>query len=81
VKNTPGSNKVGKCRGVSVVGHGHTEPGRHADPALTTLDYSIEDNGRHLGRVVLQLLAGTPGAELRHLEPARLVVRESTSLP
>ena len=69
---------IGQPGGVSVLGYGNTEPGRYADPALTTLDYSIEDNGRHLGRIVLQLLGGAAASQLQHLEPVRLVAREST---
>jgi LacI family transcriptional regulator len=72
---------VGKPGGVSVVGYGNTEAGRYADPALTTIDYSIEDNGRRLARSVLELLAGRPCAQLQHLEPVRLVPRDSDSAP
>jgi len=72
---------VGKPGGVSVVGYGNTEAGRYADPALTTIDYSIEDNGRRLARCVIDLLAGKPCAQLQHLEPVRLVPRESDSAP
>lgn len=72
---------VGRPGGISVVGYGNTEAGRYADPALTTIDYSIEDNGRRLARAVIDLLAGQPAAQLQHLEPVRLVARESDSAP
>ncbi len=73
--------RAGRPGGISVVGYGNTEPGRYADPALTTIDYSIEDNGRRLARCVIDLLAGKPPEQLQHLEPVRLIARESDSAP
>jgi DNA-binding LacI/PurR family transcriptional regulator len=72
---------VGRPDGISVIGYGNTEHGRYADPALTTIDYNIEDNGRHLGQAVLQLLGGTPARQLQRLEPVSLVPRASDSAP
>lgn len=71
--------RVGRRGGVSIVGYGNTEPGAYADPPLTTLDYSIEDNGRLLGRTVLRLLGGAPAREMQELVPVSLVVRASTT--
>jgi len=76
-----GGRRVGAPGGVSVIGYGNTEAGRYADPPLTTIDYSIEDNGRHLARAVLRLLGGTPARQLQHLEPVRLVPRASDGAP
>jgi LacI family transcriptional regulator len=69
---------VGGAGGVAVVGYGNTEAGRYADPALSTIDYGIEDNGRHLGEVLLELLAGRPAGELQRLEDVRLIERASS---
>lgn len=68
---------VGVHGGVAVIGYGNTEPGRYADPPLTTIDYSIEDNGRHLGQMLLELLGGAAPSSLHRLEPVRLIARES----
>jgi LacI family transcriptional regulator len=69
--------EVGQAGGVSIIGYGNTEAGRYADPPLTTIDYSIEDNGRHLGQMLLQLLGGASPRSLQRLEPVRLLARES----
>jgi LacI family transcriptional regulator len=69
--------RVGGPGGVAVVGYGNTEAGRFADPPLTTIDYSIQDNGRHLGRMLIELLGGTAPATLHRLEPVRLIPRAS----
>jgi len=68
---------VGQPGGVAVIGYGNTEAGRYVDPPLTTIDYSIEDNGRHLGQMLLQLLGGTPPRTLQRLEGVRLLARQS----
>lgn len=68
---------VGVPGGVAVVGYGNTEPGRYADPPLTTIDYSLEDNGRHLAEMLLQVLGGTAPATLHRIEPVRLIPRSS----
>jgi LacI family transcriptional regulator len=71
--------KVGAPDGVAVVGYGNTEAGRYAEPPLTTIDYSIEENGRHLGECLVELLAGRPPRELQRLESVRLMERASSS--
>jgi LacI family transcriptional regulator len=73
----------GQRGGVAVIGYGNTEPGRYADPPLTTIDYSIEDNGRHLAQMLLELLGGAAPQTLQRLEPVRLIARSSdiNSLP
>jgi LacI family transcriptional regulator len=68
----------GSAGGVAVVGYGNTEAGRYADPPLSTIDYSIEDNGRHLAEVLLELLGGRPARELQRLEDVRLIERASS---
>ena len=72
---------VGTSDGVAVVGYGNTEAGRYSDPPLSTIDYSIEDNGRHLGEALLELLAGRPPRELQRLEDVRLIERASSGAP
>jgi LacI family transcriptional regulator len=69
---------VGVRGGVAVIGYGNTEPGRYADPPLTTIDYSLEDNGRHLAEKLLQRLSGPATTTPPHrLEPVRLIARSS----
>ena len=70
---------VGVRGGVAVIGYGNTEPGRYADPPLTTIDYSLEDNGRHLAEMLLQRLSGgaTHEPPPHRLEPVRLIPRSS----
>jgi len=68
---------VGQPGGVAVIGYGNTEAGRFADPPLTTIDYSIQDNGRHIGQMLLALLGGAAPATLHRLEPVRLIARAS----
>jgi LacI family transcriptional regulator len=68
---------VGLPGGVAVIGYGNTEPGRYADPPLTTVDYSIEDNGRQLAEMLLAVLGGTAPATLHRLVPVRLIPRSS----
>ena len=70
-------SRVGVPGGGAVIGYGNTEPGRYADPPLTTIDYDIEDNGRHLGKMLLQLLAGIPARALHQLESVHLLARQS----
>lgn len=68
---------VGRPGGVAVIGYGNTEVGRFVDPPLTTMDYSIQDNGRHLGELLLRLMGGAEPATLHRLEPVRLIARAS----
>ena len=68
---------VGAPDGVAITGYGNTEAGLYADPPLTTVDYGIEDNGRHLAQLLLQLLDGARPADLNRIEPVHLIARES----
>ena len=69
--------RVGAPGGVAVTGYGNTEVGRYADPPLTTIDYGIEDNGRHLAQLLLELMDGAKASELNRIEPVRLIARQS----
>jgi LacI family transcriptional regulator len=69
--------RVGAPGGVAVTGYGSTEVGRYTDPPLTTIDYGIEDNGRHLAQMLLELLDGAQATALTRIEPVRLVARQS----
>jgi len=65
--------------GISIVGFGDHEFGRHATPALTTLRVSSASLGAQAGEVVIAALRGEPVQPSE--TPVKLVVRESTGAP
>ena len=64
-------------RDVSIMGYGNSEASSYCEPALTTIEHRVFDNGRRVGEGLLQLL--TPGNQTHytHLEPVELVPRAS----
>ncbi|PWB97692.1 LacI family transcriptional regulator [Salinibacterium hongtaonis] len=65
---------------LSVTGFDGGEAGRHNFPALTTVVTSVQEWGGASARALLSLIAGLDVAD-SELDPARLVVRESTASP
>lgn len=65
-------------RQMSITGYGNSSVSSFCDPPLTTIDYAVFDNGRHVGSSLLRLLRGDarPG-DIRCLEPVTLVARKS----
>lgn len=68
-------------RDVSVIGYGNTEAGQYAEPALTTIDHAIVDNGKHLADLLLRRIRGEAPEALTRLEPVHLIVRGSDGPP
>lgn len=64
-------------RDISVIGYGNTEAGQYAEPALTTIDHAVVDNGKHLADLLLRQLGGEDPATLTRLEPVSLIARQS----
>lgn len=65
---------------LSVTGFDGGEAGHHNFPALTTVVTSVQEWGGASARALLALIDGMPVDDIE-LEPARLVVRESTASP
>ena len=64
-------------RDISVIGYGNTEAGQFAEPALTTIDHAIVDNGKHLAELLIRQMNGEPPQGLTRLEPVQLITRQS----
>lgn len=64
---------------VSVTGLDDIPEAAYVRPPLTTIQLSLEDEGRDTFRQLLSLMTGEP--TVHHETPARLVVRRSTAAP
>lgn len=62
---------------VSVAGYGNSDASAHADPALTTMNPSLYDNGRQLAQLLLQVMNGENAQHLTALDQPQLVRRAS----
>jgi LacI family transcriptional regulator len=63
---------------VSIIGYGNSSASGFCDPPLSTVDHAVVENGRHIGRSLLQLLRReVEPAEIHYLEPVVLVPRKS----
>lgn len=63
---------------VSVIGYGNSSLSAYCDPPLTTMEHQVVENGRYVGRALLQLLRKEiQPAEVHYLEPVVLVPRKS----
>jgi len=67
--------EVGKD--VSIMGYGNSEVSSYCEPALTTIEHHVFDNGRRVGEGLLQLLSPGNQDHYTHLEPVVLVPRAS----
>ncbi len=59
------------------MGFGNVDAGEFCTPRLATIDHSIVDSGRHLARILLQVMQGAPIHHLHHLEKPKLLMHES----
>lgn len=64
-------------RDVSVMGFGNIDAGEFSDPPLATMDHGIVASGRHLARILLQLMQGPTEPPLHYLEKPKLLMRAS----
>ncbi|MFN2203397.1 MAG: LacI family DNA-binding transcriptional regulator [Caldilineaceae bacterium] len=64
-------------RDVSVVGFDNTVESGSMDPALTTVDQSVEAMGSLAAQIVLKLINGEPWDAQLNKVPTRLVIRQS----
>ncbi len=63
---------------VSIIGYGNSSASGFCDPPLSTVDHAVVENGRHIGRSLLQLLRReVEPADIHYLEPVVLVPRNS----
>jgi LacI family transcriptional regulator len=63
---------------VSVIGYGNSSLSAFCDPPLTTMEHQVFENGRYVGRALLQLLRKEiQPEEVHYLEPVVLVPRKS----
>jgi LacI family transcriptional regulator len=62
---------------VSVVGYGNSDASSYCEPALTTIEHRVFENGRHIGQLLLESLGGQPLSRHHYLEPVELVARAS----
>jgi LacI family transcriptional regulator len=69
-------------RDISITGYGNTGAAAFCDPPLTTIDHSVFENGRHVGRALLRLLSGdAKPSDIHQLEPIMLMPRKSDGPP
>jgi LacI family transcriptional regulator len=64
-------------RDVSVMGYSNSPMASFCDPALTTVEHRVFENGRHMGEGLLRQLNGEESGVLGYLEPVSLVPRKS----
>jgi LacI family transcriptional regulator len=63
---------------VSIIGYGNSSLSGFCDPPLTTMEHQVFENGRYVGRALLQLLRKQiQPADVHYLEPVVLVPRKS----
>lgn len=67
--------QVGKD--MAIMGYGNSDASRYCEPALTTIDHKVADNGRHLGQLLLAQLEQQPSAMSSYLEPVDIIARQS----
>ena len=64
-------------RDISVMGYSNSPMASFSEPALTTIEHRVFENGRHMGESLLRQLNGQAPEPLGYLEPVSLVPRKS----
>jgi LacI family transcriptional regulator len=64
-------------RDISIIGYGNTEAGQFTDPALSSIDHSIINNGRDVANLLLRVMAGENPMSLNMIQTPKLIIRES----
>ena len=65
-------------RDISLIGYGNSDAGQYSAPPLSSIEHRVQENGRHIGQLLLRLVEGGEAAsQLHYLEPVVLVERGS----
>jgi LacI family transcriptional regulator len=62
---------------VSVIGYGNSDAAQYSAPPLSSIEHRVQDNGHHIGQLLMRLMAGEDASRLHYLEPVVLVERSS----
>ena len=62
---------------MAIMGYGNSDASRYCDPALSTIEHKVAENGRHLGQLLLAQLDHQKMPFNRYLEPVEIIARQS----